>query len=105
MKEISVDELARWRDEKKDFVLLDVRERVEVQTASIPDSLHIPMREIPTRIAELERERTIAVLCHHGGRSERVASFLVAQGFGDVSNVDGGIDAYALRVDKSIPRY
>jgi len=105
VKEISVDELARWREEKKDFVLLDVRERVEVQTAAIPDSLHIPMREIPARIAELERERTIAVLCHHGGRSERVASFLVPQGFGDVSNVDGGIDAYALRIDRSIPRY
>lgn len=105
MKEISVDELARWREEKKDFILLDVRERVEVQTASIPDSLHIPMREIPARIAELERDRAIAVLCHHGGRSERVASFLSAQGFADVSNVDGGIDAYALRVDSSIPRY
>ena len=105
MKELSVADLARWRSEGKDFVLLDVREPYEIQAAAIPGSVAIPMREIPARIAELPREKPIAVICHHGGRSERVASFLSMQGFPDVANVDGGIDAYARTVDTSIPRY
>ncbi len=105
IKEIDVEELARWRSEGRAFVLLDVREPHEVATAAIPDSHHIPMREIPQRFGELPREEPIAVLCHHGGRSERVAHFLAAQGFSDVVNVDGGIDAYARTIDSSIPRY
>ena len=105
MKEISVEDLARWRREGKDFVLLDVREPYEVAAAALPDSIVIPMREIPARLEELPQNKPIAVLCHHGGRSERVAQFLAARGFDDVSNVDGGIDAYALEIDHSIPRY
>lgn len=105
MKEITVQDLARWRREEKDFVLLDVREPDEVATAVLPHSVVIPMRDIPARINELPQDKPIAVMCHHGGRSERVAQFLDARGFADVSNVDGGIDAYALEVDSSVPRY
>lgn len=105
MREITVEDLARWRREGKDFILLDVREPLEISAASLPDSVVIPMREIPARLEELPQDKPIAVLCHHGGRSERVAEFLVARGFDDVSNVDGGIDAYARQVDSSIPRY
>ena len=104
-KEISVEELAQWRREKKDFVLLDVREPYEVAAAALDGALVIPMREVPQRVAELPSDKPIAVFCHHGGRSERVAQFLAARGFNDVANVDGGIDAYASRVDASIPRY
>ncbi len=105
MKEISVEDLGRWLREGKDFVLLDVREPDEIATAALPDSVAIPMREVPARMTELPQHKPIAVMCHHGGRSERVAQFLVARGFDDVSNVDGGIDAYARQVDPSIPRY
>jgi rhodanese-related sulfurtransferase len=63
------------------------------------------MRQVPQRVGELPPDKTIVVLCHHGGRSERVAQFLQMRGFDDVANVDGGIDAYARRVDPSIPRY
>jgi rhodanese-related sulfurtransferase len=104
-KEIDVTELARRRSEEETLVLLDVREPSEWATASIPGSMHISMRDIPQRFSEIERNRSIAVICHHGGRSERVAQFLAGQGFPDVSNVDGGIDAYAREVDPSIPRY
>jgi rhodanese-related sulfurtransferase len=103
--EISVEELGAWRTEGRDFVLLDVREPGEVHIASLAGSRFIPMREIPGRAAELPKDRTIAVICHGGARSERVAQFLAAQGFGHVVNVDGGIDAYAARVDSSVPRY
>jgi rhodanese-related sulfurtransferase len=100
-----VEELAQWRASGKPFVLLDVREPFELQAASLPDALHIPMHEIPARMNELDRSAEIAVLCHHGGRSARVAQFLAMQGFVSVHNVAGGIDAYAKRVDTSIARY
>jgi len=105
VSELSVEELAQWRASGKPFVLLDVREPFELQAASLPDALHIPMREIPARMKELDRSVEIAVLCHHGGRSARLAQFLAMQGFASVHNVAGGIDAYAKRVDTSIARY
>ena len=105
MRDITVEDLAELRRAGEPLVLLDVREPAEVAIASIPGATCIPMGEIPTRLSELDRERPIAVLCHHGGRSERVAAFLIGQGFSDVVNVDGGIDAYSARVDPAIPTY
>ena len=105
MKEISVEELAQWRASGKTFVLLDVREPHEIKAAALPDIVHIPMREIPARMHEIDSGAEVAVLCHHGGRSERVAQFLFMRGFANVHNVSGGIDAYAKRVDTTIPRY
>lgn len=105
MKELSVEELARWRTDERNFVLLDVREQPEVARASLPQALHVPMREIPVRVNELDPNADIAVLCHYGERSERVAHFLELRGFSNVYNVAGGIDAYAERVDSSVPRY
>lgn len=105
MKELSVEQLAEWRASGRRFILLDVRETHEIAAASLPDALHIPMREIPARLNELDAQSDIAVLCHHGGRSEHVARFLHARGFENAHNVEGGIEAYALRVDRSIPRY
>lgn len=105
MQELSVDELAQWRASGHPFVLLDVREPFELQAASLPDALHIPMRQIPARAGELDPDADIAVLCHHGGRSEQVARFLAARGFRKVHNVTGGIDAYSQRVDPRVPRY
>lgn len=104
-KEIDVKELARWRSEGKAFVLLDVREPREWATAALPDALQISMREIALRISELPKDAKIAVICHLGGRSERVAQFLTTQGYADVSNVGGGIDAYAREIDAAIPLY
>jgi rhodanese-related sulfurtransferase len=100
-----VEELAQWRKSGRDFVLLDVREPFELEQASLPGVTHVPMREIPARVSDLDRGAEIAVMCHYGGRSERVAQFLAMQGFTRVHNVEGGIDAYAERVDPSVPRY
>jgi rhodanese-related sulfurtransferase len=105
LSEISVEDLAQWRASGKDFVLLDVREPFELETAALPDAVHIPMRQIPSRMHELDRKAEIAVLCHHGGRSARVAQFLAIQGFSSVHNIAGGIDAYARRIDRSLARY
>jgi rhodanese-related sulfurtransferase len=90
-------------------LVLDVREPVELRTASIrPDGfelLAIPMNEIPQRVSELDSDRPIACLCHHGSRSQRVAMFLAANGFTRVANIAGGIDAWTREVDASVPRY
>lgn len=90
-------------------VLLDVREPWEVQTAQVQpgdfDLLAIPMNEIPARTPELPRDRPIACLCHHGGRSQRVAMFLAQQGYSDVANIAGGIDAWSREHDPGVPRY
>jgi rhodanese-related sulfurtransferase len=90
-------------------VVLDVREPAELRAASIkPDGFElvaIPMNEIPQRLAELDPQRPVACLCHHGARSQRVAMFLAANGFDTVANIAGGIDAWTSQVDSSVPRY
>ncbi|MGJ7490550.1 rhodanese-like domain-containing protein [Variovorax sp. ZT4R33] len=90
-------------------VLLDVREPWELQTASVAPQgftlVAIPMNEIPGRLAELDPTARIACLCHHGARSQRVAAFLSQNGFGDVANVAGGIDAWSASRDAGVPRY
>jgi adenylyltransferase/sulfurtransferase len=63
------------------------------------------MRQIPEQIATLPRDTPLLALCHHGGRSMRVTQFLRANGFTNVSNVAGGIDAWAGQIDPSLARY
>lgn len=85
--------------------LLDVREPWELERAAVADALHIPMAEIPERLGELNQEEPIAVLCHSGVRSARVAGYLVAQGYAKVANISGGIDAWSIQVDPRVPQY
>ena len=103
--EISVGELKRRHDAGEDFMLLDVREPEELATASIPWASAIPMAEIPSRMSELPRDKPIVVMCHHGGRSDRVAQFLQANGYDNAVNLDGGIDAWSTAIDRNVPRY
>lgn len=85
--------------------LLDVREAWELELAHVPDATHIPMAEIPARHAELDSGLPTAVICHSGVRSARVAAYLEQMGFETVVNVAGGIDAWSVDVDPSVPRY
>ena len=86
-------------------VLLDVREPWEFQTCHLPESLLVPMREVPARLGELDPAAETVVICHHGGRSMQVAAFLEKQGFSKVHNLSGGVDAWARTVDASMPVY
>ena len=90
-------------------VVLDVREPVELATASIQpqgfELVTIPMSQVPARLAELDPERAVACLCHHGTRSHGVAMYLASNGFGQVANIAGGIDAWSLERDTAVPRY
>ena len=78
--------------------LLDVREPAELASASVAGAVHIPMGDVPARLAELPRDREVVVLCHAGSRSLRVANFLAAQGFQPVTNLSGGIAAWAVEI-------
>jgi rhodanese-related sulfurtransferase len=95
------------------IVLLDVREDFERSTCALPKStntidLHIPMGQIPARLDEIRAAaltRPLVVYCHLGQRSMVVARWLIARGFDDVVNLDGGIDAWSEDVDPALPRY
>ena len=90
-------------------LVLDVREPLELQAASVKAQgfalVHIPMSQLTARLAELDPARPVACLCHHGMRSQQVAMYLERNGFEDVANVAGGIDAWSLERDPAIPRY
>src|SRR3954469_4761626 len=90
-------------DARESFCLLDVREPWEVELASIPGSVFIPMHEIPTRLQELDARSEIIVMCKAGGRSQRAAEFLAARGYGKVRNLQGGIDAWSRDIDPDVP--
>lgn len=102
---LEVDVVTAARLQREGALLVDVREPIEVSTCAIPGSRHIPMRQIPESLGDLPRDRLILVQCHHGGRSLRVTQFLRANGFEQVSNVAGGIDAWAQEIDPTLPRY
>lgn len=86
-------------------VILDVREPWEVAVCALPGARHIPMRDIPTQAEALPRDKDIVVLCHHGVRSQHVASFLERLGFERIYNLTGGIDAWARDVEPSMAKY
>ncbi len=105
--EIDVQAVRTLRESDTPFLLLDCREPDEHAIASIPGAVLVPMAEIPERLDQLASHRTrrIIVHCHHGGRSLRVTRWLRAQGFAGAQNMAGGIDAWALEIDPSTPRY
>lgn len=107
MEEISATEAAALLQsaDAETVVLLDVREAVELSIAAIDGALHIPMGQIPKRISELNPDHTTVVMCHTGGRSAQVATFLRQKGFSTVLNLKGGIQAWTNSVDPSIAEY
>ncbi|HVC45459.1 MAG TPA: rhodanese-like domain-containing protein [Candidatus Binataceae bacterium] len=103
--EIEPAELQARQTRGDRIAVLDVREPGEVAIAAMPGATHIPMNDIPARIAELDRDAEWVVVCHHGMRSAQVAMYLARMGFARVSNLTGGIDAWSLTVDPATARY
>nr|WP_315430757.1 rhodanese-like domain-containing protein [uncultured Albidiferax sp.] len=107
--QITPTDLPQWLQGQTSPVVLDVREPAEWQAASVQTDgftlVQLSMNEIPARLAELDPQRPIACLCHHGARSQRVAQFLLQNGFENVVNIAGGIDAWSLQRDPGVPRY
>ncbi len=104
-EDLTPEQFVAKRRDNELWQLLDVREPWELEIARVEGSLDIPMGEVPERFDELDRNRPVAVLCHGGVRSARVASYLTQQGLQQVANIAGGIDAWSTSVDETIPRY
>jgi sulfur-carrier protein adenylyltransferase/sulfurtransferase len=103
--EISVEQLKARQDADDDFVLLDVREQYEYDIARIPGSKLIPLGELHSRLSELDTADEIVIHCKSGYRSANALRELQAAGFGKVWNVEGGIVAWADRIDPSVAKY
>jgi adenylyltransferase/sulfurtransferase len=102
---MSACELKRKMDAREAFELIDVREPFEYEIARIDGSKLIPLGEITERTDELQREQTIVVHCHSGGRSAEAVRLLQQRGFTNVYNLEGGIDAWSDEIDPSVPKY
>ena len=109
--EIAPELFLQYRQESPDtempkLVLLDVREPWEVSVARLPNSVLMPMGEVPSRAhQELDPDDHIVVLCHHGQRSLNVAMWLRGQGFERAQSLAGGIDAWSRIIDPTTPKY
>lgn len=103
--DIDPQDLATRRRNGDSFVVIDVREPWEYDTANIPDTDLVPLNTLPSAINRFDREAHYVVLCHHGTRSAMAANWMRAQGFPHVLNLTGGIDAWSLDVDRTVPRY
>jgi len=102
--EITPTEFAARRQRGETLTLLDVREGWELDVASVPDVVHIPMGAVADRLGELDKSQEIFVLCRSGRRSLDVARLLQQHGFRS-TNVSGGILAWSREVDATIPTY
>jgi rhodanese-related sulfurtransferase len=107
MQHLSAPQLAAWLADSSlaKPVLLDVRAPWEYQTCHIEHSIPMPMQTVPARQEELDPDAAIVCICHHGMRSAQVAAFLERNGFTNVSNLTGGVHAWAQQVDPAMPVY
>ena len=102
---ITAEEVKAKQDAGEKFRLIDVREPSEHRTCRIEGAELKPLGQIAQWMAELKPTEEVVLHCHHGGRSERACAFLAQQGFTNVKNLVGGIDAWSVKVDPSVPRY
>ena len=101
--EVEVLELKKML-KNNEVVLLDVREPYEIEICNVKGSLFIPMNEIQQNIDQLDKEKRYAVMCHSGVRSLYVSNYLNSLGYSTL-NVIGGIEKWAIHVDKNMKRY
>ena len=102
---ISPEELKALLDKKEDVYILDVREPQEWNIAHLEKAKLIPLGELPQAMNQLSSADDIVVHCRSGARSARAVQFLMEMGFRKVRNLEGGILAWAERIDPSLPRY
>ncbi|MDO8959772.1 MAG: rhodanese-like domain-containing protein [Rhodocyclaceae bacterium] len=107
MKQLSAAELKAWLDDpsRPPPALIDVREPWEFDVVRIPGAKLVPMRAIPARYLELQRDVETVIVCHHGARSYQVGMFLEYQGFTNIINLYGGMAAWSRDVDPAAPTY
>ena len=102
---ITPRELKDRLDKGDKLFILDVREPWEYSMAKIEGSVLIPLGTLPQSLDKLDRSAEIVAHCHLGMRSADAVGFLLQQGFTNVKNLVGGIDAWSIQVDSTVPRY
>ena len=105
MQKITPAELKKRLDSSKNLVLLDVRESWEFSICKIEGAINIKMSDSEKLLNELNSGDEIVAICHHGMRSFQVCEFLESNGFNNVINLDGGIDAWAKTIDSDMAQY
>ena len=106
MEEISATELKQRIDNGDDIQIIDVREANEVAYCSIPNTIHIPLAQVLSRMDEIDPNRETVVHCKMGGRSARAIDALQRSGFaGKLINLRGGILGWSDEVDPTVPKY
>ncbi len=104
MKEITVQELQKWKEEGKDFQLIDVREPHEYEFVNIGGEL-IPLGDVMARAAEVAEDKDVVVMCRSGQRSGAAIGALTQSGKENLHNLKGGVLAWAREIDTSLPTY
>jgi molybdopterin/thiamine biosynthesis adenylyltransferase/rhodanese-related sulfurtransferase len=102
--DITVEQLAALRASGDPFTLIDVREPHEYAIANLGGTL-VPLSELDKRAGEIPREGRVIVHCKMGGRSAKAIEYLRSLGYTNLENLEGGINAWAERVDTSVPKY
>jgi sulfur-carrier protein adenylyltransferase/sulfurtransferase len=102
---ITVDEFHRRREAGESLTLLDVREPFEIEIAQIPGAVTFPLSQLPARLHELDTATSYTLSCHFGSRSVQAYEALRRAGFTKLQVLSGGVDAWALRIDPTLPRY
>ena len=110
LPEITVTELAELRSSKKAHVLLDVREMGEYAHCKIEGAVAAPLSHIAQKGRAalpscVSPDQYVVVQCHHGSRSAQITAWLMQEGFEEVANLAGGIDAWSREIDATVPRY
>ena len=104
-KTVTATEVSESLAKGEKFRFIDVREEMEFAVARVEGAELLPMSRIPEWAGSLDPKEKTVVMCHHGVRSANVCMFLVRNGFTDVSNLHGGIDAWSVEVDAGVGRY
>ena len=102
---VSVEDAKARRDRGEPLEILDVREAHEHAIVRIPGATDLPLSELPARMHELDSARAYTLSCHHGPRAVQAFRLLRAAGFSRLQVLQGGIDAWAARIDPNLPRY
>ena len=102
---LTVEELKQKLDLGEDVTLLDVREPHEWPISDLPESVKIPLGQLPQRYSELAPDADLVVYCRTGGRSAQAVQFLQQRGYGRAANLTGGINRWAEAIDPQMRRY
>ena len=106
VREIDAPELAKQLDENGDsFEMVDVREMQEIMAGTVPNAKPMPLATLPLKLSELDKNKTLVMVCRSGARSAQACMFLQQQGFENVVNLRGGMMAWAQgRLPMALPQ-